>query len=72
MKLSNIAILAVRGHRDIKRMLSEALDVSEPTVYRWIQENSDNLTKAAALQIIEKETGLTRDQILKSEPVGQG
>ncbi|MGN6438492.1 MAG: hypothetical protein ACTHMM_18255 [Agriterribacter sp.] len=68
MRLSNIAILAIRGHKDIKDMLSEALGVSKKVVYDYIRTNDDNLTKAAALEVIKKETGLNEDQILDKVP----
>lgn len=68
MKLSKIAILAIRGASPgIVKLLSEAGIGSEPTVYRYISENDDNLTKAAALKVIRDVTGLTDDQILEQE-----
>jgi hypothetical protein len=68
MKLSKAAILAIRGSKSIKRQLMEAFEVSEPTVFRWLAANDDNLTKAAALKIIREETGLTDKQILTEQP----
>lgn len=66
MRLSRIAILAVRGAcPGIIKLLAEAIGVSEPSIYRFINDNDDNLTKAAAIKVIESETGLTRDQILE-------
>jgi transposase len=70
MKLTKIALLALRGAKDSKRKLAEALDVSEATVYRWISENNDSLTKAAALKVIREETGLTDAEILETEMAG--
>lgn len=68
MRLSRIAILAIKGAcPGIIEKLSDALDSSEQTIYRYISDNSDNLTKAAALKVIREETGLTDDQILESE-----
>lgn len=46
--------------------LGLALDCSERTIARYIDEGSDNLTKAAALKVIREETGLTDEQILES------
>lgn len=66
MKLSKIAILAVRGAcPGIIKKLSDVGLGSEPTIYRYINDNDDNLTKAAALRVIREETGLTDDQILE-------
>lgn len=67
MQLSHIAILAIRGHKTIKGMLSEELGVSPSSIYKWIQDNDDNLTKAAAMAVIKRETGLTEDQILEGQ-----
>lgn len=68
MRLSKIAILAVKGASPgIVKKLAEAIEVSEPSVYRFINDNDDNLTKAAAIKVIELETGLTREQILEEE-----
>ncbi len=69
MKLTHIAILAVRGCKGIVPKLSEALDVHEQTVYGYIQKNHENLTKAAALKVIREETGLTDEQILEENEV---
>lgn len=65
MKLSHIAWLAVKGSKGIVSKLSIALECSEASVRRYIRENSDDLTKAAALKIIREETGLDDSQILE-------
>jgi len=68
MKLSKIAILAIRGASPgIVKQLAEAIEASEPSIYKWISENHSNLTKAAAIKVIETVTGLTREQILEEE-----
>lgn len=68
MKLTKIALLAIKGGgREMVQKLSEVLGVSEPTTYNYIATNSDNLTKAAALEVIRQETGLSDDQILVKE-----
>ena len=71
MRLTNIAILAIRGSRGINKQLAEALGVSVSTVNRYMVDNDDNLTKAAALEIIKQEIGLTEDQILERELNGE-
>lgn len=68
MRLSKGAILAIRGGKGIKRKIAEALGVSEPTIFRWLADNDDSLTKSAALKVIREETGLSDDQILTQEP----
>lgn len=50
----------------MRRMLMAALgNVAESTIYRYINANDDNLTKAAALKVIREGTGLTDDEILE-------
>lgn len=65
MRLSNKAIekLTVRT----RNRLAVELDCSVVTVDRWIKNNGDNndLTKAAALEVIREETGLTDFEILE-------
>jgi len=48
-----------------RRRLMDALGCTEFTISRYIQKNSDNLTKAAAMQIIREVTGLADDEILE-------
>lgn len=67
MKLTNIAILAIRGKRGTSGIIAKALGVSDNTVYRLLKENHDDLTKAAVLEIIKAETGLGDDQILERD-----
>lgn len=45
-----------------------ALDCSEMTIKRYIKNNDDDLTKAAALEVIRKETGFTDAEILEPQP----
>jgi hypothetical protein len=52
---------------EIRRKLTIALNVTDQTVIRYIKDNSDDLTKAAALKVIRQETGLTDEQILVEE-----
>jgi deoxyribose-phosphate aldolase len=68
MKLTHIAILAIKGSgKDMIDRLAEVLDVTDKTVYRYISDNSDELTKAAVLKLIRERTGLTDAQILEEE-----
>lgn len=68
MKLSKVAILAIRGFgTEAKKQLATILNISQATLYRYIQDNDDSLTKAAALDFIGKETGLENSEILETE-----
>ncbi|SEP49229.1 hypothetical protein [Niastella yeongjuensis] len=64
MKLSQKALIAINTPV-IRRRLMDALGSTEFTISRYIQKNSDNLTKAAALQVIRETTGLPDNEILE-------
>jgi hypothetical protein len=46
-----------------------ALGVSEQTIIRYISENHENLTKAAALKVIREETSFTDEEILEDSKI---
>ena len=58
----------------MRRMLMAALgNVAESTIYRYINANDDNLTKAAALKVIREGPGIKDEEILEEdEPVAVG
>jgi len=64
MKLSQKALKAI-NNPITRRRLMDVLDCTEFTIARYIQKNSDNLTKAAAMQIIREVTGLSDQEILE-------
>jgi hypothetical protein len=63
MKLSPKALKAI-NNPSTRRRLMDVLGCTEFTIARYIQKNSDNLTKAAALQVIREVTGLGDAEIL--------
>ena len=63
MKLSQKALRSI-NNPVTRRRLMDALGCTEFTISRYIQKNSDNLTKAAAMQIIRDVTGLADEEIL--------
>lgn len=69
MRISLKAIDRIKPDTRIKTMLALALNRSVYTITKWIDENDDNLTKAAALEVIRKETGLTDSEILETVEV---
>jgi hypothetical protein len=72
MKLSKIAILALRGMGSgVKDRIAAALGVSTASVYNYIKDNNDNLTKAAVLDIIKEETGLEYSEILVEDELNK-
>lgn len=68
MRLSKAAILALKGmSRDQKEKIAESCDREPSTVYRWIANADDNLTKAGPLKAIREITGLTDNELLEEE-----
>ena len=67
MKLTQQALDAINNPAT-RRRLMDVLDCTEFTISRYIQKNSDNLTKAAAMQVIREITGLTDSEILEKLP----
>ena len=66
MRLSNTAILVIRGlGPDEKDKLAEALGISTRTLYRYMEDNDDALTKAAGLKFLKNLTGLTDADLLE-------
>lgn len=66
MRLTHLAFIAIKGSgKGMVEKLAAAMGVSVPTAYKYIRDKSDELTKAAAINVIKKETGLTDDQILE-------
>ena len=66
MKLSEVALERIKK-KQTRLKLCLALNCIDRTMWNYINSNSDNLTKAAALQVIREETGLTDEEILVSE-----
>jgi hypothetical protein len=64
MKLKKEVLDAINTPQT-RRLLMDALGVTEFTITRYIQKNSDNLTKAAALQVIRAVTGLLNAEIME-------
>lgn len=60
-----------RINKSIRSKLALALDCTEFTIIRYVNDNSDNLTKAAALKVIKKETGLKESEILTENVVSE-
>ena len=63
MKLTQQALNAINNPAT-RRRLMDVLGCTEFTISRYIQKNSDNLTKAAAMEVIREVTGLPDNEIL--------
>lgn len=64
MKLSQKALKAINNPAT-RRRLMDVLGCTEFTISRYIQKNSDNLTKAAAMQVIRDVSGMADQEILE-------
>lgn len=60
----NKKVLPAINKNAIRLRLALELGVSENTIRLYINTNSENLTKAAALKIIREATGLSDNEIL--------
>lgn len=69
MRLSTAGISILRGNKAIWRATRDALGVSTTSMYRYVQANDSELTKAAALKVLREETGLTDSELLEEERV---
>jgi hypothetical protein len=65
MRLTQLVLQRIQDSRSLPKKIQEAIGVSRGAMWRYLKENSDELTKAAALKVIREETGLTDDQILE-------
>lgn len=66
MKLTQKAIEAIKTH-NLYPHLAIALKVSVGSIYRYVATNDDNLTKAASLDVLKKETDLKVSELLETE-----
>lgn len=66
MKLTTVALKLINDV-PLRLKLAMALSVSEQTIIRYIDTNHENLTKAAAMQVIREETGLSDSNILEKD-----
>jgi len=66
MKLTKKALKAI-NEPEIRMRIALDVHKSDNTIKRWIKANDDNLTKASALAVIKRETGMPECEIL--EPV---
>jgi transcriptional regulator with XRE-family HTH domain len=67
MKLTQKALDLIKRDAVQRLDIAKALGVSDQTLMRYIKDNDDELTKAAALVEIRRITGLKDDQILEKQ-----
>lgn len=66
MKLTQLALDKIKD-KSLYPHLAIALKVSQSSIYRYVANNDDNLTKAAAVEVLKKDGGLTEEEILEKE-----
>lgn len=67
MNLSPKGIQALENNHRLRYLLAAELEVHIISIERWIARNDDNLTKAAVLNIIHKETGIPISELLQEK-----
>lgn len=72
MRLTFKALQEVKRSKRLRARLALALNKSEFSIQRYIKDNAENLTLAAAMAVIREETGLSDAEILESEPELKG
>jgi hypothetical protein len=66
MKINDAVLQRLDSNKGLG-LIMRALDVSHSTARAYIKANDDNLTKAAMLEAIREEYGLTDEEILVRE-----
>ena len=64
MKINPDIIEDIKGDKDLREKLAKKMKRSKHTIYMWMWGNSDNLTKADALQVISEHTGINIDLLI--------
>lgn len=69
MRLTETAIKAIRESVECRREIQYQLEVSQSTMYRWLDDNDvdGKLTTARVLGIIRDTTRLDNSEILSTE-----
>lgn len=69
MRIKKLVLMAIKGDKDLRAKIKAALNISEPTLYRLLSQNDEDLTKAAALKVIREGLDLTDMDILEESDV---
>jgi hypothetical protein len=65
MKIRKLVLSAIRGNGELKKRIMDELGISQPSMSRFLKDNSEDLTKAAVIKLIREEYKLTDDEILE-------
>lgn len=69
MKIKKEVLQKVAESPALRKKLMSALSVSPASITRYLADNDDNLTKAAALKVIGEYFNLSNEEILEPENV---
>lgn len=69
MKIKNSILAKVSDSTACRKLLKDALGVSQSSINRYIADNDDNLTKVAALKVIGEYFNLSQEEIIESENI---
>jgi hypothetical protein len=69
MKIRPLVLWAIKGNPDLRFKVRNALGISNPTMTRLLQSNSDDLTKASSLEVLREELKLTNEEILENSEI---
>jgi hypothetical protein len=64
IKLKATVISQIRESQRLKNRLMFELNMSSPTLYRMLKDNSDDFTKANTLRIISEELNIDKEELL--------
>jgi transcriptional regulator with XRE-family HTH domain len=65
MKLTLLALQKIQDSRSLPKKIKDVLGVSRATMWKYLKDNDDELTKAAVIKILREETGLSDEQLLE-------
>lgn len=65
MRLTKKALDKILDSRSLPKKLAALMGVSRVTIWRYLSENSDELTKASVLKVLREELELTDDELLE-------
>ena len=66
MKVNSEILETLKGDKQLREKLASKMKKSQHTIYMWMWGNSDNLTKADALQCISDHTGIAIEVLISN------
>lgn len=66
MEVNREILEGLKTDKQLRQKLAKKMKKSEHTIYMWMWGNSDNLTKADALQCISDHTGIAIEVLISN------